>query len=157
MGVRNLFACAAPPPPPLGHDPPRAARTELYTAGDAPRGRLGATQTMITERTVLMYGGFVKEAPYFLGDFWSALLPPTSEFQRPVEWTVVEPKLQLPKKKKPVTRYTHAAAYSEARARPARGTRGTARGGRAGADAARGAGHEGLLPRLRHREGCHGR
>jgi hypothetical protein len=93
---------------------------------------------MITDRTVLMYGGFVKETPYFLGDFWSALLPPTSEFQRPVEWTVVEPKLQLPKKKKPVTRYTHAAAYSKARARPARGTRGTARG----------AGHAGLLHRL---------
>jgi hypothetical protein len=35
-------------------------------------------------RQVLMYGGYVKEAPYFLGEFWSALLPAERDFRRPV-------------------------------------------------------------------------
>ncbi|KAJ1490035.1 galactose-binding domain-like protein, partial [Baffinella frigidus] len=87
--------------------------TELYTTGDTPKGRYGASQTMISAQTVLMYGGYVKEAPYFLGEFWSALLPAERDFQRPVQWTIVEPKRQKPLLSVPVERYGHTAAYSQ--------------------------------------------
>ena len=77
-----------------------------------PYGRTGATATMISNKTVLLYGGFVKENPFFLSDFWTAILP-TSKFENPVIWTQISPTLQQPQNIQPTARYAHSASFSK--------------------------------------------
>jgi hypothetical protein len=92
-------------------------RWTYLPASDAgyPYGRLGATATMISNKTVLMYGGFVKESPFFLDDFWTAMLPSKNflEFENPVIWTQISPILQQPMNFQPTARYAHTASYSD--------------------------------------------
>ena len=58
--------------------------TEMYAEGDYPYGRSGHTITMYSELSAVLFGGFVKENPYFLMDFWTALLPEPGELHKPV-------------------------------------------------------------------------
>jgi hypothetical protein len=58
--------------------------TQMYPEGDYPRGRSGHTMTMYSELSAVLYGGYVKESPYFLQDFWKALLPAEGDVSKPV-------------------------------------------------------------------------
>jgi hypothetical protein len=88
--------------------------TRLDQTGDFPFGRLGHSTTMISEQTALLYGGFVKEDPYFLNDFWTVLLPKggLAQFDEPLQWQFEEPLRQEPVRTFPVSRYAHSATFS---------------------------------------------
>ena len=83
----------------------------IPNSADYPYGRVGATATMISNRTALLYGGYVKENPYFLDDFWTVMLPSSS--YEGVSWTQISPILQQPMNIEPTARYAHTASYSK--------------------------------------------
>ena len=87
--------------------------TQVYPEGDYPKGRSGHTMTMYTDVSAVIFGGFVKENPFFLGDFWTALLPSREQgLETPIIWTPLEPKLQKPRNVAPLRRYAHTAEFS---------------------------------------------
>ena len=58
--------------------------TPMYAEGDFPYGRDGHTLTMYSSLSGVLFGGFVKEHPYFLKDFWTMLLPEPDQLDKPV-------------------------------------------------------------------------
>jgi hypothetical protein len=56
----------------------------MYAEGDYPYGRSGHTLTMYSKLSAVLFGGSVKEHPYFLKDFWTMLLPEPDKLDKPV-------------------------------------------------------------------------
>lgn len=87
----------------------------LRTLGDFPLGRYGGSLTMVSAHTALLFGGSIKEDPFFLDDFWTVLLPEPEDFQEPVAWTKIEPLMRIMGQDfggRPWGRYGHSALYS---------------------------------------------
>ena len=87
--------------------------TQMWPEGRYPFGRQQATLTMYSNVSAVLFGGFVKEDPYFLSDFWTVMLPTPDKLSEKLVWTPLEPKMQMPQKQMPTARYGHTAAFSK--------------------------------------------
>eukprot|EP00960_Hanusia_phi_P026944 746547-Hanusia_phi.AAC.5 len=77
-----------------------------------PFGRFAATLTMYNAESALLFGGMVKESPYFLDDTWTCTLPNPNQTLQQAAWTRLSMKRQQPQNTFPIGRYSHAAAFS---------------------------------------------
>lgn len=131
LSLAEVEVWGYPPIEPHQHfmETKRWTRINHEETSDYPKGRMGASLLRIGDELVL-YGGFVKDSPFFLSEWWSVQLEPYANHidggrlsqSTKLSWKRIEPESKRPEKKVFKGRYGHTVLVSQHQPLPGVGT-----------------------------------